>query len=478
MTFRPPAQLIGTSDALSPRGPLRLSCRTASIAVAGAEVAAIVLGSDLGTMAYTLASQTPTDTNLAVACGLIGCLIYVSVAQAAGLYRFAVLLHPSIVLGRIMAASTFLLLSLTAVLFFLKVGSEVSRGAVLGSAVFIMILCSLTRMSAVPVLHYMLRRKVLAGEPVQLLGDEQELASLPPDYLLRHFGMSECGRALLASSHTGELLQGIAEGLRCARQARASRLVVVVGPQYLERLHNIEHALGNSPLPANLLPGQILRSVAERHGEPGSVHLTSLQRAPLSTGERARKRALDIVGALCGLVLTLPILLGAAIAVKLDSRGPIIFRQRRNGFDQQPFWIYKFRTMIVLEDGDTVVQARKNDSRVTRVGRFLRRTSIDELPQLLNVVRGEMSLVGPRPHALAHDQHFSSFIDDYYSRHHMKPGITGWAQINGLRGETRETDQIKNRIENDLWYINNWSLLLDCRILVRTVFSLLGDEAY
>jgi undecaprenyl-phosphate galactose phosphotransferase/putative colanic acid biosynthesis UDP-glucose lipid carrier transferase len=158
----------------------------------------------------------------------------------------------------------------------------------------------------------------------------------------------------------------------------------------------------------------------------------------------------------------------AAVTVKLDSPGPVLFRQRRNGFNVHPFVIFKFRTMNVLEDGGNVVQAKRHDPRVTRVGRVLRHSSIDELPQLFNVLRGEMSLVGPRPHALAHDTQYGRLLFDYAFRQHMKPGITGWAQVHGYRGETAGIDQMRRRIDCDLWYINNWSLILDLQILCRT----------
>jgi lipopolysaccharide/colanic/teichoic acid biosynthesis glycosyltransferase len=144
-----------------------------------------------------------------------------------------------------------------------------------------------------------------------------------------------------------------------------------------------------------------------------------------------------------------------ALAVRLDSRGPILFRQNRNGFNGRPFRIYKFRSMTVMEDGAVVTQAKRDDARVTRVGRFLRRSSLDELPQLLNVLKGDMSLVGPRPHALAHDDHYSGLLAEYAFRHHVKPGITGWAQVNGFRGETPTIDLMKRRIDLDLQYIAN-----------------------
>ena len=167
-----------------------------------------------------------------------------------------------------------------------------------------------------------------------------------------------------------------------------------------------------------------------------------------------------------------PLLLLTSIAIKLNSPGPVIFRQRRKGFNGREFAIYKFRTMNVLEDGTCIRQAKRGDDRVTRLGRGLRSTSIDELPQLINVLAGQMSLVGPRPHAIAHDDEYSNSIDNYAFRHHVKPGITGWAQIQGFRGETADLAAMHKRIQLDLWYINNWSFLLDFRILAKTGIEL------
>jgi lipopolysaccharide/colanic/teichoic acid biosynthesis glycosyltransferase len=163
----------------------------------------------------------------------------------------------------------------------------------------------------------------------------------------------------------------------------------------------------------------------------------------------------------------------------LDSPGPILFRQRRCGFNGQLFYILKFRTMSVLEDGDAIHQATADDQRVTRLGRLLRRSSVDELPQLLNVLQGSMSLVGPRPHALAHDNQFDKSVGNYAYRHHVKPGVTGWAQVNGYRGPTPNIEDIRSRVEHDLWYINNWSVALDCLIMARTVLELArGHNAF
>lgn len=184
------------------------------------------------------------------------------------------------------------------------------------------------------------------------------------------------------------------------------------------------------------------------------------------------KRGLDIALASLALFAVAPFLVIVAFLIKLESRGPVLFRQTRNGFNGRPFRIYKFRSMRVAEDGPKVVQARRHDPRVTRVGLWLRRLSIDELPQLLNVLSGDMSLIGPRPHAMAHDDQYTVLIANYAHRHHMKPGITGWAQVNGFRGETPNVELMAKRIELDLWYISNWSFWLDLQILLRTALCL------
>jgi undecaprenyl-phosphate galactose phosphotransferase/putative colanic acid biosynthesis UDP-glucose lipid carrier transferase len=188
---------------------------------------------------------------------------------------------------------------------------------------------------------------------------------------------------------------------------------------------------------------------------------------------------MDIVLGSLASIIALPIVILAMIAIKLDSPGPAVFRQRRNGFNGKQFVIYKLRTMTTLDNGANIRQASRRDARITRVGRLLRRTSIDELPQLLNVLRGEMSLVGPRPHAVAHDDEFQGTVADYAFRHHVKPGITGWAQCHGARGATPSLKEIVTRVELDLWYINNWSAWLDLRVLFLTVFEVLRwDRAY
>jgi Undecaprenyl-phosphate glucose phosphotransferase len=222
------------------------------------------------------------------------------------------------------------------------------------------------------------------------------------------------------------------------------------------------------------LPDAQTRALSN-YASSGRQRIVSLeiQRAPLSTTEQIVKRAMDVAVGLLALIFFVPIMALTALAIKLDSEGPVFFAQNRRGFNGRNFLMLKFRTMTVQENGESITQATRNDPRVTKIGKLLRSASIDELPQLVNVIRGEMSLVGPRPHALAHDNYFVKLLQDYASRHHVKPGMTGWAQVNGLRGATPSVDQIARRVEMDLWYINNWSLWLDIQILIKTVFEVL-----
>ncbi len=187
------------------------------------------------------------------------------------------------------------------------------------------------------------------------------------------------------------------------------------------------------------------------------------------------KRVSDVLLSVLILLLISPLLLLIAVLVKLDSPGPVFFKQRRYGLDGEEIVVYKFRSMVVAEDGHQIVQARKNDARVTRLGAFLRRTSLDELPQFLNVLQGRMSVVGPRPHAVAHNEQYRSLIKGYMVRHKVRPGITGWAQVNGQRGETDTLDKMQARIDFDLDYLRNWSLQLDFYIIFKTIRLVFKD---
>jgi Undecaprenyl-phosphate glucose phosphotransferase len=239
-----------------------------------------------------------------------------------------------------------------------------------------------------------------------------------------------------------------------------------------EKINACVRAFLEVPVAIHLAPEQILeRFTKPRIARTGGISSLELVPTPLSNLEVGAKRVLDFVSAAVLLTLLAPLFALIALAIKLDSKGPVFFFQRRFGFNQKSFWIVKFRTMMAMEDGEVFKQAKVNDPRITYVGAILRRCNLDELPQLINVLQGNMSLVGPRPHALAHDRKFQDIIKLYARRHNVRPGITGWAQVNGYRGETDTLDKMEKRVNFDLWYIDNWTLWLDLKILLRTVFS-------
>lgn len=275
---------------------------------------------------------------------------------------------------------------------------------------------------------------------------------------------------------TGRLVDLVAAG----RQKAIDQIVISLPSTAAERTHHIVRQLEHLPVRISVvthIASDLLEAgPAHRVSSLGPVGLMTVKMKPLSGWGSIQKATEDFVLGGLLMVVALPILAVVAVAVRLDSPGPVFFRQRRKGLNQQVFEVLKFRTMRVMEDGPSVRQATKGDPRITRVGRFLRRSSLDELPQLVNVLRGEMSLVGPRPHALAHDEHFGDLLARYPNRHQVKPGITGLAQVKGLRGETETTDKMEARLVEDLAYVESWSLGLDMKILMMTGVQVLGGR--
>jgi Undecaprenyl-phosphate glucose phosphotransferase len=240
---------------------------------------------------------------------------------------------------------------------------------------------------------------------------------------------------------------------------------------------NIVNKLSVLPVDIQLFPEVISLPLKIRGaGFIGDLHVLELQKRPLSERGLFLKGLMDWLVSCLAVATLLPLFLILAVAIKLDSKGPAFFRQRRHGFNHEVIRVFKFRTMSVLEDGDVIKQATAVDQRVTPIGRLLRRTSLDELPQLFNVLRGEMSLVGPRPHAIAHNEYYRGLIEHYSTRHRVRPGITGWAQVHGYRGETRNPDHMRNRVNFDIQYIDNWSLTMDLKILFMTLRMILSSR--
>jgi putative colanic acid biosysnthesis UDP-glucose lipid carrier transferase len=261
------------------------------------------------------------------------------------------------------------------------------------------------------------------------------------------------------------------------RASDIEEIVLFVDPERMTHLRSITRRLRVLPIPVTFVPVGPLSQLFQRaRNGIGETVAIELQRAPLSPGEQVLKRSIDIAVSLAALACLSPLFLLVAAAIKLTSPGPVLFRQTRRGFNGRPFNIYKFRSMTVMQNGDVVPQARRQDARVTPVGYWIRRYSIDEVPQLMNVLRGEMSVVGPRPHAWSHDRYFETVVEKYAFRQHAKPGMTGWAQVCGARGETDTLEKMQKRVQLDLWYINNWSVWLDLSILVRTIFVVLSGK--
>ena len=264
----------------------------------------------------------------------------------------------------------------------------------------------------------------------------------------------------------------LAEAIASVRSLEPDAIYLMMPWSATETIEHCAETFLTLPVEIHLGPEQILHKFDEVElSKLGPLASLQLTRLPLSRAEVVVKRVFDLVFAAAGLIMLTPLIIFVAALIALQGDGPVFFAQRRYGFNQKPFRIIKFRTMRTQDDGAVVPQATRDDPRLTRIGRLLRRWNIDEIPQLFNVLTGDMSLVGPRPHALSHDHDYAQRIALYARRHNVKPGITGWAQINGYRGETDTDEKMRKRVECDLFYIDNWSLWLDLKIIARTVLS-------
>jgi Undecaprenyl-phosphate glucose phosphotransferase len=412
--------------------------------------------------------------------GLTAALLYVLIGQSSGFYDLRVAFSKRRRdAGRIFAQWSMVSLLLTLLAFLMKTGAVFSRGSVICFGLLALVLLLVCRRYSKRFVAAAVADGQVQGRRAIVIGTREELAALGVEELLERFGLTEVERVVFSTDRnsgfamTEEESSSLDRALAIGRERVVDEIVLAFPWTDTRKLELVRDRLRVSPLPVQLVPDRRIRALAENPSYRLRRSLSiEIQRGPLSRAEQFSKRVVDIVGASLGLIILAPLMILSAIAIKVDSVGPIFFRQRRNGFNANQFSIFKFRTMSVMEDGAAVVQAKRFDPRVTRVGRVLRRSSIDEVPQLLNVLTGEMSLVGPRPHALAHDNHYGDLLAEYAFRHHVKPGITGWAQVRGYRGETARVEQMKGRVDCDLWYINNWSLALDLKILVLTCLEL------
>ena len=467
------------------RAPWSISYRIIAPIAMVCDTVVIVLTGVLSSLAYHYqyydsAFGSSGDTLQAAGLGAVVAALFVSLGKIRNLYEPAELLNLKSQIQRISVKWVAVLLFLAAAAFAMKAGGNFSRGSTilfagLGLVTLVgeRVLWRVVLADGLAVRRFSGRRVILIAEQ-GAVGDSGILESLD-----RH-GLQPSHQFILPLKDVQEQKRVIARAISTVRGSKIEEIIVSADPSRWAQLKVLFSELRALPIPVNLVPvgpsSDLFQLPSHTIGDTVTVEL---QHGPRTLFERAVKRVLDIIFALGALTLLIPLFVMTAIAIKSDSSGPLIFWQRRSGFNGRKFYIMKFRTMSVLEDGDSVTQAKPKDSRVTRVGYWLRRTSIDELPQLFNVLWGHMSIIGPRPHALAHDTEFGKLVANYAYRHHVKPGITGWAQVNGFRGRTCTVSDVEKRLELDLWYIDNWSLALDFKISLMTIIEVVkGENAY
>lgn len=457
------------ADAGPATGRSAVSVRRLAVCAAAVflDCAVIFLAARLAPAAYL--DPPSADAGAYLRSGALGAGIFCLLMWSSGRYEFHALVARRPRVFDILLRWGLSILFLALILFLFKRGADFSRGTTILFGLFAGLGLPLVALLRARVIRALMARGIVRLRRAVIIGTAGELREMPGGSLLRAHGMEPIGPFILPDTE-GDDLTIAGRAVAAARGQRADEVILAMPWSQGERLARVREAVRVLPLPVKLLPDAMVAGLYERRVvELGFSPAIELQREPLSLGDRLAKRTLDVMVAGTILVLLTPLMAAIAVCIKLDSPGPVLFRQRRSGFDGVVFHILKFRTMTCAEDGPVVLQVQHGDQRVTRLGRVLRTSSLDELPQLINVLAGDMSLVGPRPHAVAHNDHYTQLVADYAFRHHVKPGITGWAQIHGLRGATRHLSQMEARIQYDLQYIASWSFMLDLWILLRTV---------
>ena len=362
-------------------------------------------------------------------------------------------------------------------LFLFKISEDYSRGSFIFQVLSVLIGMITTRALAFSWLQSSIAAGLLTARRVVLVGDNAVCSLFA--HRLKATGILSVASFQFPSETelmqhekgliTGSSISGI---LDLCRNKHPDDVIIIANQENFSTIPCLMRKLSELPINVHIVPRDSMDLLAtSRIAEFGNVITFQVSSTPLSPFDLYIKRAFDVVVAIAGLILFSPLFLCAALAIKLDSPGPVFFRQTRHGYNKQVIRVLKFRTMTTLENGSDYKQVSRNDDRVTAVGRIFRRSNIDELPQLFNVLMGEMSIVGPRPHATAHNDMFEGRILPFARRHNVRPGITGWAQVNGARGETDTVEKMEQRINYDLYYIDNWSFFFDVKIIVMTLFS-------
>lgn len=440
-----------------------------ALSVIFAAVAAKVLYIDL------FLGQEQSLVGYLIPAPLLAVTLYLFLKQA-GLYDMSALAGPIVGYGKLWGALAISMLIVLGSLYILKSAEDYSRGwfltwFALSAATLVAVrVAAMRRVRQLVAIGRLRRRVAIFGTLEFITAMKAEIESTDPSI---EVAGQYIARPVAVTSEDLPFHGGLAELERAIAEDEFDSVFIGLPVQEADRIQSAVKSLASYSTEllvcTDLEPYPVVVHGARNFG---SLRTNVVNLVPHSESNGLLKVALDYAVAAAGICILSPVLIAAAIAIKLDSPGPVFFRQRRYGRNNQVFRIMKFRTMTVTEDGAHVKQAERDDPRVTRVGRFLRRTSIDELPQLFNVLTGDMSVVGPRPHALVHDQLFEQKLDQFARRRRVRPGLTGWAQVHGFRGETKETEDIRSRMQHDLYYIDNWSIWLDIEIISRTAFVL------
>jgi Undecaprenyl-phosphate glucose phosphotransferase len=374
---------------------------------------------------------------------------------------------------------------LLSTMFVLKHSEDYSRATVMIQAASVCLAVLCTRTIWFSLLHRAIASGLVDARRVILIGDLAHCLHFSARSMatgirtICSFELPTARAYSSAQALNNQALGNTVQALPDARQLiadcrplRADDIIILISQQEIPSALALASDLSELPVDVHVVPVGTLELMAvSRITQFGNMVTMRILQSPLSHLSRAVKRAFDVVTAVAALILLSPLLIVVSLAIKLDSRGPVLFRQTRHGYNNEPIRVLKFRSMTVMEDGGNFTPVTRHDPRVTRLGRFLRRTNIDELPQLFNVLVGDMSIVGPRPHATAQNEVFAELISSFSRRHNVKPGITGWAQVNGFRGDTDTLEKMQRRVEHDLYYIDHWSFLFDLRIIILTAVS-------
>lgn len=409
--------------------------------------------------------------------GLVTVIVFLLASQLTGLHRRHQGESPNEEIASIAVTWFATILVLASVAFVTRAGEQFARSIVLSWILMVPAMIGLGRMLLRIIQHGILRRGIgirrVAIAGLNVLGEQTaaNIATTPSLGLevVGFFDDRQRHRSVGPGSTAGELTGSLKELVQKARAGEVDTVLITLPMRAEDRIRYLLDQLSDTTASVYIVPDFfVFELLHARWTSLGGLPAVSVFENPLFGVDGLAKRGADILLAGTALLVLAVPLAAIAAAVKLTSPGPVFFRQRRYGLDGREIRVWKFRSMSVCDDGAEVKQASRNDSRITPIGSILRRTSLDELPQLLNVLNGSMSLVGPRPHATAHNEQYRKLIRGYMLRHKVKPGITGLAQVNGCRGETETIEKMERRVEWDHQYIRNWSLWLDLKILFKT----------